>query len=961
MNNARCKSIVVAMLLLTSSIAHICARDNDQLPGESLQHINEPAAQENAPKQAAPIAQEDLTSTQSSIDSSEEQEEPKQTSDVQDEDSDEQDEEDTAELFTGDSESQIEPAQEPQQKTEPLQDFTMPSPSEDDAKALQDALSKDIGSISTDKNIQELLNQATNEMLEAYNEATINQLQQLDCILEEIATNLSSNTLIQTRNRPAALQKIKSLRNDSDYLKTVNIVPLNANTIFIRAQQIHDLADYARTNLEKGIDQCELYNLSTFNPQELKNTEDVEEQLKKAIIENNQALEALRSKAARIGLHYYNIAWRWMHRNVFDPWKKYHMTQASLGATWVTTAAFFTWYYFGGKTIPGLPARFGTWLRDKVGWPAQSPDDYIINDPNSTMAANQYILDELEKAGKNSTWRKSGLSKEDIDKILYEASKKVQDGPHANMQEALNRPVGWLGRLEHRISQFLNNKFMVGTLVLAPTGNLLLSTVAPALATWMSRTTQKIDNFMLGGVYRSKKTDDIIFNSAHTFDDVIGNEPAKGVFSNIIEYFKNPEAWERMHIAPKTGILLYGPTRAGKSFIIDAFLGELLKEFGQGAGFKILPISGSLIFEKGIDWVLDQAREIAPCIVVIEEIDLLGLQRAENKQLLASFMTAMNSCLQNNSMDKTVIVIGTTNKLENIELALRQLGRFGTHLYFQYPSHDERKLYINRELGKLAVMAEQFDIERLACLTEGCCYEQISDAMIKGALTEAKTKRTPISQNSLEESLERHVYGISTESCKIDEKQKRRIATHLAGEIVATQLLDPNVLIAKATIKDVRAKIEEQLVYFQYLETAKQNPVEYGKVFYCHDHDVLPLNSKEEAITQCKIYRAGHTAEALILGSSSSYHASDKQRAYEFALSAVGEGFDISKLPSAAQNQFFDQAYKSVSQCETDIRLLLEEHRDEIIAIANLLIEKQTIGQAEVDNIIQKTESTKQN
>lgn len=319
----------------------------------------------------------------------------------------------------------------------------------------------------------------------------------------------------------------------------------------------------------------------------------------------------------------------------------------------------------------------------------------------------------------------------------------------------------------------------------------------------------------------------------------------------------------------------------------------------------------------------------------------------------------MNSCLQQNSLNKQVIIVAITTNPNNIDRALLQIGRIGEQYEIRYPSHDERKIHIERELKKLAVRLTKFDIEHLACLTEGCAYEQIRET-IKRALTDAMNNRIPISQNSVEHSLEQLVYGISCEPCKIDAQQKRRIATHLAGEIVATQLLDPTILIAKATLRNVRAKIEEQLVYVQFLENAKQKnpPLEYGRVFFCHDHDVLPINSTDEQIIQCKIHRAGHVAETLILGSSSNYHADDKQndrqQAYEFALSAAGEGLDVSKLPSASQNQFFDKAYKLVSQCEAEIKTVLEQHKNEVIAIANLLIEKEIIGQEEVNSIIKK-------
>ena len=150
---------------------------------------------------------------------------------------------------------------------------------------------------------------------------------------------------------------------------------------------------------------------------------------------------------------------------------------------------------------------------------------------------------------------------------------------------------------------------------------------------------------------KNRAVDNLSDKSEITFDSIIGQEDAKKYGHELCEYLKNPEFFDRTKVAPSTGILLFGDTRTGKSFYISALQGEIQKALGKDS-FKVLKVSFEEVIKVGIHDIMEYARTLAPMIVVIEEIDLLRLQRVGDTKLLAEFMTAMSSCLQDNGQTR---------------------------------------------------------------------------------------------------------------------------------------------------------------------------------------------------------------------------------------------------------------------------------------------------------------------
>ena len=407
-------------------------------------------------------------------------------------------------------------------------------------------------------------------------------------------------------------------------------------------------------------------------------------------------------------------------------------------------------------------------------------------------------------------------------------------------------------------------------------------------------------------------------------------------------------------IAPSTGILLFGDTRTGKSFYISALFGEIQKTLGKdGAAFKMWKVSFETLLKLGIEEILNIARYDAPMIVIIEEIDLLGLQRINNAARLAEFMTAMSSCLQENTLDKTVIVIGTTNKLENLEPALRETGRFGKHIYFDYPKFNERKQFIEQELIKTACNLKQFDIDKLARDTEGCSFEKLG-LFIKRTFLRAKLYNETVTQATFEQSIDENIRGISVGKVTLDSEQKQLVAAHLAGHTVASILLDPHQKISKVTLHDVASKIAEELVGMElFRKDDKQAAMEHGKIFANHDHDMPGIENKDEKLKQCKICLAGHVAETLLLGSCGySYHPHDRQVALNIARSMTCGALDLTGLPDKIRDQYYDAAFALMGTCEQEITKLLEEHRTELTAVMNALMDKLTLDTHDLRRLI---------
>ncbi len=756
----------------------------------------------------------------------------------------------------------------------------------------------------------------------------VQQGRQLDCILQELAFNVANNTALALKNRSEVIKNIRMMRDIIGEIKEKNIIILNVHVVGALIMITRRIAIEIDHGLRGGVACLRGVDLNDIDLPDFTGCDT--DRLATGLAKNQALIEGLENSVNKIGLRWYNHLYRSFKGTVIEPARAAAVPAMCFSI--VVAAGFCVWYYFGGENPK--------WLRDRVGWPAEMSPYYIMNDASVENPIVRQRLQDLAEHLIVEAEQRGSLSPEQIAAIVKQITRL-----------AVQRPVGWLGKLEHEVYCLRSGQFVLGAAVMSA-GLAITGVFATPVGAWFSRKGQALDNFLMGGAYSDRHVGDIINDTGLTFDDVVGQEEAKKYGRELCLYLQQPELYERTKSSPKTGILLYGPTRSGKSYFITALFGEIKKALGPAAAFKVWKVPLQMLLRQGIQEIIDIARRDAPCIILIEEIDLLGLQRVGNAERLSEFLTAMSSCLQDDVIDRPVIIIATTNRMENVDQALLTDGRFGKHLSFGYPNFSDRCEYISHELERNAFNLEQFDVEKLARETEGCSFERLA-LFIKHAFFMAKLYGTDITQDAFEQSIDGNVRGISCKGAALTDEQKKLVCAHLAGHTLACMLLNSRMVVSKVTIRDVASKIEEEHAWLQLVRKDERGmpreSVEHGRVFMTHGHDTPGIESRDERIKQCKICLSGYAAESIVLGSCGyGYHPGDRQEAFTIARAIASGGLDLSSAPNNVCEKYYSAAFGVVEECEREVAKLLAEHRQELDAIMDALMTKDTLGEDEL-------------
>lgn len=528
-----------------------------------------------------------------------------------------------------------------------------------------------------------------------------------------------------------------------------------------------------------------------------------------------------------------------------------------------------------------------------------------------------------------------------------------------------------IGKAEINLSEFSRGLLPIGAYLYGRTYDSLKSEWGDGrrgLHAWLKNQFSIVSNYLKGGAYikeaqkAAKEVDHV------SFDDLVGLDHVKQDFKLLVNYLENPEPYDRLGITPSKGILLIGDSRTGKSYSVKALFGEvrrMQKSNNRLNNFKFIEFSASEINQNGIGYLLSLVRRCAPCIVFIDEIDLLDLQRKGKNELLSELLIYMSGTLDSKDPKNQVIIIGATNMPENLDSALRQPGRFGQEHRFEYPSFAHRSEYITRKLNKLSLPLERFDIAKLALDTEGKSYEALN-ILINNALLKARIHGQMLTQEHLESTLEsqlRHV--VECEDRDIPQAQQELLAAHFAGHALALHLLNSATKLSSVTIKQVMTTIKEELMgmhlYQPKQEDDKQKRFEYGAVFTNSTPDkITSIRTQEETLLLCKFHLAGIAAEKILLGSCGySCHTDDKSRALALAQAIAFEGLPADNLPKAIKADRTATALRIIEQCEAEVTKLLAQNKATLQAIAQALQEKKTLSTAEVNHIIAYTATVK--
>jgi len=470
-------------------------------------------------------------------------------------------------------------------------------------------------------------------------------------------------------------------------------------------------------------------------------------------------------------------------------------------------------------------------------------------------------------------------------------------------------------------------------------------------------------NFLRGGEYRNTLQPKVTqFKPTVSFKDMVGLDEVKEAFTSIIQYIDNPEQLMRIEATPEKGWLLTGPTRTGKSFSVECLCGEIeivMQKRGLGNTMKFFNISAALINQYGIKAILDEIKESAPAVIFIDEIDLLGLTRVGNNQLLSEFLISMQSSM-NADPSKIVIIIAATNHPENIDKALRQNGRFGKEIRFEYPSRKHRIQYIIRELTNMALDIRQFDPETLADKTNDVSFERLK-SVIRNAMTRAWLYKKSLTQKLLEESIDTEVHNIMPFDRKdLPENEARIIATHFAGRALATMLLETHEQLDKITIHARKTNVKDESAWETISKKDEQEhqvKIEYGALLTKQPHDSINVKNEAIIINEATTLIAGFAAEELLLGSCGfTCHSQNRDRAYQLIKNLAFGGINPKSLPKSVREGLKLKTHNMLQKCHEDAMQLLTEHKEALIAIVDELITKRIMSDKEVQAVINKTE-----
>ncbi len=437
-----------------------------------------------------------------------------------------------------------------------------------------------------------------------------------------------------------------------------------------------------------------------------------------------------------------------------------------------------------------------------------------------------------------------------------------------------------------------------------------------------------------------------------TFKDVAGLYGAKDEVMEIVDFLKNPKKYTALGGKIPKGALLVGPPGTGKTLLAKAVAGE--------ADVPFFSISGSDFVEMfvgvGASRVRDlfrQAKEKAPCIVFIDEIDAVGRARSKNagfssnderENTLNQLLTEMDGFGSNSG----VIILAATNRADILDKALMRAGRFDRQIHVDLPDLKEREEIFTVHLRGLK-LAEDFDLEFLAKHTPGFSGADIANVCNEAALTAARKNKSAIDKQDFLDAVDRIVGGLERKSKIITPQEKRSIAHHEAGHATVSWLLPNANPLFKVTI----VPRGQALGAAWYLPEERQ------------------LVTKEQMIDEMCSLIGGRVAEEIINGQPSTGALNDLERLTKMAYAMVtyygmsekvgnlsfydstgARGYDLTKPYSERTAELIDKEVKElVEKIHERTESILKENFDGFRQLAELLLEKEVIFADDLERI----------
>lgn len=444
------------------------------------------------------------------------------------------------------------------------------------------------------------------------------------------------------------------------------------------------------------------------------------------------------------------------------------------------------------------------------------------------------------------------------------------------------------------------------------------------------------------------------------FDDVAGEDEAKENLAEIVDYLHNPKKYTDAGASMPKGLLLVGPPGTGKTMLAKAVAGE--------SGVPFFSISGSEFVEMfvgmGASKVRDlfkQAKEKAPCIVFIDEIDAIGKKRDgqvggndEREQTLNQLLTEMDGFEGNNG----VIILAATNRPESLDPALTRPGRFDRRVPVELPDLKGREAILKVHAKKIKP-ADDVDFHTIARMASGASGAELANIVNEAALRAVRQGRIIVHEADLEESVEVVIAGYQKKNAVLSDQEKKVVAYHEIGHALVAALQSHSAPVQKITIIP---RTSGALGYTMQ--------VEQGDKY---------LMTKEEIENKIATFTSGRAAEEVVFNQITTGASNDIEQATKLARAMItrygmSDEFDMVALETVTnqylggdaslacsadtQKEIDRQVTELVKKQHQKAKKLLLDNRDKLDELSNYLYEKETITGEEFMEILNRDSNT---
>ena len=453
-------------------------------------------------------------------------------------------------------------------------------------------------------------------------------------------------------------------------------------------------------------------------------------------------------------------------------------------------------------------------------------------------------------------------------------------------------------------------------------------------------------NAMAFGIGKSNAKVYVQSTKGIRFDDVAGEDEAKESLAEIVDYLHNPKKYTDAGAAMPKGILLVGPPGTGKTMLAKAVAGEANVPFFSISGSEFVEMFVGMGASKVRD-LFQQAKEKAPCIVFIDEIDAIGQKRNsgnlggndEREQTLNQLLTEMDGFEENTG----VIILAATNRPESLDPALTRPGRFDRRVPVELPDLKGREAILKVHAKKIRT-AEDVDFHTIARMAAGASGAELANIINEAALRAVRNGRTIVNEADLEESIEVVIAGYQKKNAVLSDQEKKLVAYHEIGHALVAARLSHAAPVQKITIIP---RTSGALGYTMQVDTGDKN-----------------LLTHEEIEDKIATLTGGRAAEETVFGTYTTGASNDIEQATKLARAMVtrygmSEEFDMVALETVTnqylggdaslacspqtQREIDQKVVALVRQQHEKAKRILQDNRDKLDELAQFLHEKETI------------------